>query len=244
MAAQPLSGLPCRLRAWVWQFLAVGYKRECKPVVAVPQTRRLGAVIKDMALMPTTAAAMVFRSTHQQFVIGFGAHRFGQRVVEAGPSGATVEFHAALEQWLKACCAHIGALALFIIEGTGERTFGVLFKQNGVLLWAQHFEPFFTAFFHGKFSLCMGGLVGETRRCECGKQQGLQDGSSVHGHLGGPAAGGSTDFDTPAAFGFPECSQAVAYAFSRLSMPMALAVSNARARKPLPSDSVSLAMRS
>jgi hypothetical protein len=44
-----------------------------------------------MALMTTTAPAVIFRARNNQFEIYFRCHGLGQELPEAGPTGSAIE---------------------------------------------------------------------------------------------------------------------------------------------------------
>src|SRR5512141_3247714 len=85
-------------------------------IVAVAQSRRLGAVVEDVPLMAAAPCAMVLVARHDELVVDPGLDRAFERGPEAGPAGAAVVFGARFEQWQLAPGAHENAFALLLVE--------------------------------------------------------------------------------------------------------------------------------
>src|SRR6185437_2041549 len=69
---------------------------------AIAQMRRRRAVIENMAEMAAAIGAMHFGAHHAVSAIGGGLDRARDRIVEARPAGAALEFALALEEGLVA----------------------------------------------------------------------------------------------------------------------------------------------
>src|SRR5580658_5352245 len=83
---------------------------------AIAQMRRRRAVLEDVAEVAAAAAAMHFGAHHAVVAVGRGLDRPGDRIVEARPAGAALEFLLGDEQLLAAAGAGEFAGALLVIE--------------------------------------------------------------------------------------------------------------------------------
>src|SRR5436853_936605 len=86
-----------------------------------------------MPQMAAAIGAMKLRPQHAMAGVGRGFHRPRLGVVKTGPAGAAVEFGRSIEQFGAAAGTLELAGALFMIQGTGTRTFGAMLDQNPVL---------------------------------------------------------------------------------------------------------------
>ena len=67
-------------------------EHQCRTVDAVAQTRRLGAIVEDVAEMAVTGGALHLDSGQAEAVVAVFGQRVGFMVPETGPAGAAVEF--------------------------------------------------------------------------------------------------------------------------------------------------------
>ena len=75
---------------------------------------------------------MVFGAREDQLEIGLGGYRFWQCLPEAGPAGATVVLHLAVEQGLRAGGADERSVALFAVERASPGRLGVFFEHDAI----------------------------------------------------------------------------------------------------------------
>ena len=94
---------------------------------AAPQEK---AVIEDVSQMAAAVGAMDGGADHAEAAVPGFAHGGGQRLPEAGPAGAAVEFGAGREQPLFAARAGERAIAVFIVQRAGVGPFGALAAQR------------------------------------------------------------------------------------------------------------------
>ena len=87
--------------------------------------------------MTTAAGAMVFGTRQDQLPVALGAQGIWRWLVEAGPTGTTVELGFACEQRQITTSAVIPPGALLVIERAGERALRPFFAQDVELGGAQ-----------------------------------------------------------------------------------------------------------
>src|SRR5689334_14146052 len=83
-------------------------------VHAVAQARRLRSVVEDVTEMAAAAAAVNLRARHAEGAILGLAHGIVERLVEAWPAGAALEFRLRGKQRQIAAGAGEGALAVLL----------------------------------------------------------------------------------------------------------------------------------
>lgn len=104
-------------------------------VDAVAQSRRLGAIRKDMTQMRVTDAASRFHATHTMAAIHVVSHYARrQGLAEAGPAGAAVELGVGIEQWRIAAHAAIATRLENSAHWRTVRWFGAFVARDAVLL--------------------------------------------------------------------------------------------------------------
>src|SRR6185503_9276387 len=108
---------------------------------AVAQAGRLGTVVEHVAEMAEAAPAVHFGARHEKHAVGLGLDRLRQRLVEARPAGAALEFGVGGEQRQVAAGAGENAFAFFAIERARARALGAVLAQHGVLLGRQALAP-------------------------------------------------------------------------------------------------------
>ncbi len=88
-----------------------------------------------------------FGPAHSVTIVVFGFHVFfGDRFVEAGPSGAGIEFRIRIEQFVAARCAAIHSRLLRVVIFSSEGGFGALHPADLILLRSEFFFPFLFCF--------------------------------------------------------------------------------------------------
>src|ERR1700680_301978 len=102
---------------------------------------RRRAVVEHMAEMAAAAAAMHFGAHHPEASIGRSLDCALDRVIEARPAGAAVEFLFGDEKFLAATGAHEGAAALLVIERATARRLGAVLAHHGVLFRGENASP-------------------------------------------------------------------------------------------------------
>lgn len=95
-----------------------------------------------MAEMAAAGRAMYFRALHTEGAVLRGSDRPCERLVEARPSGAAIEFGIRFKQGLTAAGAAEHAGTMFAIERTRAGAFGAMGAQYPVLLGRQLALPF------------------------------------------------------------------------------------------------------
>src|SRR3984893_14396050 len=78
-------------------------------VHAVPKARGLGAIVEDVAQMPSAPATVHFRADHEELAVARGPHRAIEGGPEAGPARAAVELRVRGKKRQVAAGAGIGA---------------------------------------------------------------------------------------------------------------------------------------
>ena len=78
----------------------IRHKGQGHAVVAVTLTGGTRAVIEDMALVTTAAAAVVFGAGNDQAEVDLGVDRIGEGLPKTGPTSAAIELRTAGKQGL------------------------------------------------------------------------------------------------------------------------------------------------
>src|SRR5271166_6358276 len=94
----------------------VRYETQCDTVVAVAQSGRRRAVVKNVSLVSGTPHAMVFGARHDQLKVLLRGEAAGNQGEETRPSGAAVVFHLRAEERQRAGGTHKHAGALLRVE--------------------------------------------------------------------------------------------------------------------------------
>ena len=96
-------------------------------VDAVAQAGRLGAILKDMSLMPLATCAVDFGPRESQFVIGSGFdHPWIDWLPEAGPAGPAVELVFRRKEGQVASRTIVDTGSLVIVHVVGKGALGML----------------------------------------------------------------------------------------------------------------------
>ena len=128
-----------------------GWNTSAKTVDAVAQAGRLRPVVEDVAEMAAAAAAMHFGAQHAEGAVLGLADRVFERLVEARPAGAALEFRLGGEQRQVAAGAGEDALAMLLEQRAGARPLGALLAQDLILLRRQLRAPFGVGLFDLEF---------------------------------------------------------------------------------------------
>ena len=91
------------------------------------------AILENMPLMASTAGAVVFDTEENERKILFSIDMPRDRLGKTGPSAATVIFMSTFKQREIACCTHISAVSVFVIELAAAGFFGFVFKQHAII---------------------------------------------------------------------------------------------------------------
>src|SRR4051794_16749830 len=110
-------------------------------VHAVAQAGGLRAIIEDVAEMAAAAAAVDLGAQHAESAVLGLADRVVERLVEARPAGATLEFGLGRKQRQVAAGAGEDALAMLLQQRAGARPLGAVLAQDVVLHWRQLRAP-------------------------------------------------------------------------------------------------------
>lgn len=164
----------------------------------MPLAGRRRAVVEHMAEMAAAAAAVHLGARQEQLVVGPGADRVRQRLVEARPAGAAVELGRRRIEVEIAAGAGVDTRTLLVQQVAGEGPFGRLAAENGIGGLAQPLAPFLVAERELEF-LRLGRIAAPSeqkipRRAGSG-EAGEDQGASVHAHgrnIGVPAAQGQS----------------------------------------------------
>src|SRR6516225_3187527 len=116
-------------------------KIQRKAVHAVTQARRFRPVVEDVPEMAAAAAAMHLGPHDAEGAVFGGADGIVERLVEAGPAGAALEFGLGGKQRQVAAGAGEDALAMLLQQRAGPGTLGALVAQDFVLLRGQLRAP-------------------------------------------------------------------------------------------------------
>ena len=128
---QILAGILCGAQAA--QLGVAGLENQRGAVVAPALPRRLGAIVKHMAMMAAAAGAMIFRPWIDQFEIGLLFKHTRQGREEAGPPGTAVELHFRCVNGQIAASAMKYALALLVVQVARKRPLGTFIPQHTIL---------------------------------------------------------------------------------------------------------------
>src|SRR5581483_4976483 len=132
LIGKPLHTFPDHARSTRLRSRRMKHQRET--VHAIAQAGRLGAVIEDVAEMAAAAAAVDLGSEHAEGAILGLADRILERLVEARPASAALEFGVGGEQRQVAAGAGKDALAMLLQKRARPRPLGALLAQDLVLL--------------------------------------------------------------------------------------------------------------
>ena len=116
-AMKPAAPPPATTKGTGEPASGIRHKGQGHAVVAVALTGGTRAVIEDMALVTTAAAAVVFGAGNDQAEIDLGVDRIGQRLPKTGPTGAAIELRAAGKQGLLTARANEGAWRFSLFNG-------------------------------------------------------------------------------------------------------------------------------
>src|ERR1700722_5831392 len=103
--------------------------------------RRRRAVIKDVSEMATAIGAMDFGSDHAVALIDSRFGRPGDRIVEARPAGAALEFPLRFEERLATPGAGKSAGPLLEQERAAPRRLGAVMSHHLILFRRQNAAP-------------------------------------------------------------------------------------------------------
>src|SRR5579864_7130749 len=118
----------------VGQPLAVRRERKADGVDAIALARRRRAIIEDMPLVSPASGADDLGPEHAVARVANVLQVIpGERLGEAGPAGAALEFRAAAEKRKPAQAAGEHPGALFVEEHAAERRLGAMFEKNVTL---------------------------------------------------------------------------------------------------------------
>ncbi len=125
-----------------------GYEFERDAVDAVAQASRRRSILEDMSLMPITARTMDFRARHEEFEIGARLdHLRIDRLPEARPARAAVEFVFRGEQRKVTTGAMVNARLMVLMERTRESPFRIFMTQYPIGSRRQQLLPFIVALY-------------------------------------------------------------------------------------------------
>src|SRR6516225_2261772 len=133
-------------------------------VDAIAQMRRRGPVVEHVAEMAAAAAAMHLSAHHPIAAIGRALDRTLNRIVEARPAGAALEFLLRHEQRLAAPGADERAGALLIVERAAAGRFGPVPAQHLVLLGREQTAPLLVRVSDRKALVVHGSSSARVRR--------------------------------------------------------------------------------
>ena len=136
---QILAGILCGAQAA--QLGVAGLENQRGAVVAPALPRRLGAIVKHMAMMAAAAGAMIFRPWIDQFEIGLLFKHTRQGREEARPPGTAVVLHFRCVNGQVAACAVKHTLAFLVVQVARECAFGTFVPQHTVLSGRQALFP-------------------------------------------------------------------------------------------------------
>lgn len=167
------------------------FRDELQGHAVVAKARPCGGrtVVEDMPMMPTALGAVVFGTRHEELEVAAGFEHPWQGGEKAWPARAAVVFHVAAKERRAATCAHIGALALFIIERAGAWRLGAFMPEHGIGLGVEFGAPLGVGFFD---------LIGHVLSLWCQSQHRVRSasaGGALHmGKLGHLAPNGGAGF--------------------------------------------------
>lgn len=160
------------------------------PIDAIAQTGWLGAVVKDVALMPITTGTVHFRARIQQEIVGLGGnHVGGDRLPEARPTRSAVELVLRRPEREVASRAGVGARSLILMQGVGEGPFRPFLSQNMKLFLSQAPLPLLLGLGHfhdlgWNVHDCSSGVGASCEHPDAKQQPGSQESGIVHGASG------------------------------------------------------------
>src|SRR5579872_414606 len=93
-----------------------GDELQRQAIHAVAKAGRGWAVVEDVPEVAAAAPAVNFRAVHHERTIFSRLDRVGQRLIEARPAGAAIEFCRRREEGQVASGAVVGALAKLLVE--------------------------------------------------------------------------------------------------------------------------------
>src|SRR5947207_1319341 len=132
-----------RIRARLSMFAASRNEIERRRVHAVAQSGGTRAVVENVPQMAIAAGAEHLVARHPQRVVsGDGDVLFGDRLPEAGPAGAGLEFRFGVEQGRGAADAPIDSIGMVVGVLSGEGAFGAFAAGYRKLLGGQLLAPF------------------------------------------------------------------------------------------------------
>lgn len=185
LAARVAAALFCSIRPLL--------EFQCGGIHAVPQAGRLGTVFKDVAQVRVATAANDFGASCKPSAIGDLAYVVGgDRLEEARPAGAGLEFRVGIKQLLAAADTAIHARLVVVPIRAGEGSFGPFFSSNLELLRRQPLLPFVVIFRNrlqiwiglvrgihgGSLSKRRNGLVARRPAGDCSHHQNRTDDDS------------------------------------------------------------------
>ena len=144
-AVPPSSSRQWRLGFWIF------FLREIQGdgVDAIPQSRRLRTVIKDVTEVRIALFAKHFHACHSIAPVRLYADvLFGNRLPETRPSSSGFEFRLGAEQRVPATNAPVDSFLVQLVVFTGERRLRPLSSSDLKLLGCEQLLPFFLCFYH------------------------------------------------------------------------------------------------
>src|SRR5262249_35804152 len=102
-------------------------------------------VLEDMPEVSAAAAAMHLGACHEIALVGRGADRVRQRLIETRPAGTALEFRVRGEQRQIAARAGEDAFALLVVERARARALGAAAAQTVVLRRREDAAPLLVA---------------------------------------------------------------------------------------------------
>src|ERR1700687_4711120 len=111
--------------------------------------RRRRPVVENMTEVAAAPAAMHFIACHAGAAVGGRLDRAGDWIVEAGPTGAALDFFLRGEQRLTASGAGKSAVAFLVVEHATAGRFGAVLAHDLVVLGREQFAPLCLGVRHG-----------------------------------------------------------------------------------------------
>src|SRR5262249_28297679 len=108
-------------------------KVECRSVHAIALPGGLRTVVKNVAEMAATIAAMHLGAGHKQTTVGLRLNRLFDRRRKTRPTGSAVELCIGGEQRLTAAGTVVDALAVLLVERARTGTSGAVLAQHPIL---------------------------------------------------------------------------------------------------------------
>src|SRR5450756_766888 len=95
--------------------------------------RRPGAVLEDVSQVGITVGAKNLCTAHEKALVRFSADILARdRLREAGPATAGIEFGVGIEERRTTTDAGVGARLLAVVVGAGKGALGALLARNAV----------------------------------------------------------------------------------------------------------------